>query len=119
MCFSIRPFARVLAPDPVKAAVEGGLPRGIGVERLRDAPAECRQFEALGLNPQLLLPAGAAFRPSQDPLAEPLTVIRPPGTEFLDAETGGQKSAPERVYFPQRLKSWNEPPNMPAETAYL
>ena len=42
-----------LAPDPVKAAVEGRLPRGIGVERLRDAPAEwSRQFETLGLNPQ-------------------------------------------------------------------
>src|SRR6202011_5513596 len=42
-----------LAPDLVKAAVEGRLPRGIGVERLRDPPAEWgRQFEALGLNPQ-------------------------------------------------------------------
>ena len=42
-----------LAPDLVKAAVEGRLPRGIGVERLRDTPAEwSRQFEALGLNPQ-------------------------------------------------------------------
>jgi DNA invertase Pin-like site-specific DNA recombinase len=42
-----------LAPDLVKAAVEGRLPRGIGVERLRDAPAEwSRQFEALGLNPR-------------------------------------------------------------------
>jgi site-specific DNA recombinase len=42
-----------LAPDLVKAAVEGRLPRGIGVERLRDAPAEwSRQFEKLGLNPQ-------------------------------------------------------------------
>jgi hypothetical protein len=41
-----------LAPDLVKAAVEGRLPRGIGVERLRDAPAEwSRQFETLGLNP--------------------------------------------------------------------
>ncbi len=41
-----------LAPDLVKAAVEGQLPRGIGVERLRDAPAEwSRQFETLGLNP--------------------------------------------------------------------
>jgi hypothetical protein len=29
-----------LAPDLVRAAVEGHLPRGIGVERLRDAPAE-------------------------------------------------------------------------------
>jgi site-specific DNA recombinase len=42
-----------LAPDLVRAAVEGRLPRGIGVERLRDGPAEwSRQFEALGLNPQ-------------------------------------------------------------------
>ena len=42
-----------LAPDLVKAAVEGRLPRGIGVERLRDAPAEwSAQFGTLGLNPQ-------------------------------------------------------------------
>jgi len=42
-----------LAPKLVRAAVEGRLPRGINIERLRDAPAEWRrQFEALGLNPQ-------------------------------------------------------------------
>jgi len=42
-----------LGPDLVKAAVEGRLPRGIGVERLRDAPPEWRrQFETLGLNPE-------------------------------------------------------------------
>ena len=42
-----------LAPDLVRAAVEGRLPRGIGVERLRDASAEwSHQFEALGLNPR-------------------------------------------------------------------
>jgi site-specific DNA recombinase len=42
-----------LAPALVRAAVEGRLPRGIGVERLRDAPAEwSQQFEALGLNPR-------------------------------------------------------------------
>jgi hypothetical protein len=42
-----------LAPDLVRAAVEGRLPRGINIERLRDAPAEWRrQLEALGLNPQ-------------------------------------------------------------------
>ena len=41
-----------LAPDLVRAAVEGRLPRGLGVERLRDAPAEwSRQFEILGLKP--------------------------------------------------------------------
>jgi site-specific DNA recombinase len=42
-----------LAPDLVRAAVEGYLPRGIRFERLRDAPAEwSRPFEALGQNPQ-------------------------------------------------------------------
>jgi site-specific DNA recombinase len=42
-----------LAPNLVKAAVEGRLPRGIGIERLRDPPPEWRrQFEALGLNPE-------------------------------------------------------------------
>src|SRR5215207_2218205 len=41
-----------LAPDLVRAAVEGRLPRGLGVERLRDAPAAwSQQFEALGLKP--------------------------------------------------------------------
>jgi hypothetical protein len=40
-----------LAPDLVKAAVEGRLPRGIGVARLRDAPAEwSRQYTMLGLS---------------------------------------------------------------------
>jgi hypothetical protein len=42
-----------LAPNLVKAAVEGRLPRGIGVERLRDPPTEWRrQFDALGLKPE-------------------------------------------------------------------
>jgi site-specific DNA recombinase len=41
----------LLAPNLVKAAIEGRLPRGIGVERLRDPPtAWSQQFEALGLN---------------------------------------------------------------------
>jgi site-specific DNA recombinase len=42
-----------LAPNLVRAAVEGRLPRGVGIERLRDLPNEwSRQFEALGLNPE-------------------------------------------------------------------
>jgi len=42
-----------VAPNLVKAAVKGRLPRGIGIERLRDPPTEwSRQFEALGLNPE-------------------------------------------------------------------
>jgi hypothetical protein len=44
-----------LAPNLVKAAIEGRLPRGIGIERLRDLPSEwSRQFEVLGLNPEYL-----------------------------------------------------------------
>jgi site-specific DNA recombinase len=39
-----------LAPDLVKAAIEGRLPRGMGVVRLVDAPAEwSRQHQMLGL----------------------------------------------------------------------
>jgi len=39
-----------IAPSLVKAAIEGRLPRGIGVAALRDAPAEWSlQFERLGL----------------------------------------------------------------------
>jgi site-specific DNA recombinase len=39
-----------LAPNLVKAAIEGRLPRGIGVERLRDAPIVwSRQYAMLGL----------------------------------------------------------------------
>jgi site-specific DNA recombinase len=40
-----------LAPELVQAAVEGRLPCGIGVTRLRDAPAEwSRQYATLGLS---------------------------------------------------------------------
>jgi site-specific DNA recombinase len=39
-----------LAPDLVKAAMDGRLPRGIGVTCLRDAPIEwSRQWHMLGL----------------------------------------------------------------------
>ena len=41
-----------LAPPLVKAAIEGRLPRGIGVAELRDAPAEwSKQYLKLGLPP--------------------------------------------------------------------
>jgi site-specific DNA recombinase len=53
-----------IAPALVKAAIEGRLPRGIGVAALRDPPAEwSRQFERLGLSqPDLSRPLGP--RPS-------------------------------------------------------
>ena len=39
-----------LSPTLVKAAIDGRLPRGVGVARLRDAPAEwSRQHTMLGL----------------------------------------------------------------------
>ena len=41
-----------LAPQLVKAAVEGRLPRGINIERLRDpVPNWSKQFQDLGLDP--------------------------------------------------------------------
>jgi site-specific DNA recombinase len=41
-----------LAPNLVQAAVEGRLPRGVGIANLRDAPAEWSlQYARLGLTP--------------------------------------------------------------------
>ena len=41
-----------LAPQLVKAAVEGRLPRGINIQRLRDPdPNWAKQFQDLGLDP--------------------------------------------------------------------
>jgi hypothetical protein len=42
-----------LAPDLVKAAIDGRLPRGMGVARLCEMPVEwSRQYEMLGLPAQ-------------------------------------------------------------------
>ena len=42
-----------IAPGLIKAAVEGRLPRGVGVANLRDAPAEWSlQYRRLGLAPE-------------------------------------------------------------------
>jgi site-specific DNA recombinase len=42
-----------LAPDLVKAAIDGRLPRGMGVARLCDLPVEwSRQRQMLGLTAQ-------------------------------------------------------------------
>ena len=39
-----------LAPNLVQAAVDGRLPRGVGIANLRDAPAQwSRQYARLGL----------------------------------------------------------------------
>ena len=50
-----------LAPDLVKAAIEGRLPHGMGVARLCDMPAEwSRQHQMLGLSSAV----AATFEPS-------------------------------------------------------
>jgi site-specific DNA recombinase len=59
-----------LAPQLVKAAVEGRLPRGINIERLRNSDPEWgRQFEELGLDPDyqafgLWVLSGSGFMPT-------------------------------------------------------
>jgi site-specific DNA recombinase len=43
----------ILAPDLVKAAIDGRLPYGMGVTRLADLPAEwSEQHQILGLSQQ-------------------------------------------------------------------
>jgi hypothetical protein len=79
-----------LAPDLVRAAIEGRLPRGIGVTRLRDAPAEwSRQHAMLGLPHQQatgLTPHdagrerdfGAKRQPGQNSLPKPIGLSQRP-----------------------------------------
>src|SRR5712675_2138683 len=43
---------------------------------------------------------------------------RPPGTEFIDAETARQKSPPKRVSAHRDQNPGNEWPEIPAETRY-
>ena len=88
-----------LAPNLVKAAVEGRLPRGIGVERLRDAPAEwSRQSETPRIESAIGSDAARSSLSADDPRAPAgqfRLKIKSPGPEFLGAETGGQESTRE------------------------
>ena len=88
-----------LAPDLVRAVVEGRLPRDVGVERLRDALAEwSQQFEALGLNPRQLR-AGAQY----DALL---------ASEIPEIPAADRRSKPcrgERNFWMQRLEAKNQP----------
>ena len=79
-----------IAPNLVKAAVEGCLPRGIGIERLRDPPAEVQSRAR----------------------------SRPPGTEFLDAETKRQKPSTKGANSGRDQNPRTEWPEIPAETPY-
>jgi site-specific DNA recombinase len=56
-----------LAPDLVKAAIEGRLPHGIGLTRLCDLPAEwCNQRQILGLSKASAKPNTGIFRSRLD-----------------------------------------------------
>src|SRR5262249_50423610 len=70
-----------LAPNLVQAAVDGRLPRGVGIATLRDAPAEWSlQYSRLGLAPKAL----------------PTKAITAPGTEFFRPETDPKFGMPRR-----------------------
>jgi hypothetical protein len=92
-----------IAPGLVNAAVEGRLPRGIGVAALRDAPAEWSlQFDRLGLIDNLCV------RKKRDRSVFPCllrqsTKFEPPGTGFLAAETDAsiQANAPTGTERPR------------------
>jgi hypothetical protein len=62
-----------LAPSLVSAAIEGRLPRGIGIARLRDAPAEwSRQYGMLGLSyPPAVEAVATRYRLAQRPTEPP------------------------------------------------
>ena len=62
------------------------------------------------------LPKSSISKPPNGPL--PLE-IQLPGTEFLDAETGGQKSALETGDVHRDRKSGDDTDEIPAETASL
>jgi hypothetical protein len=113
-----------LAPDLVRAAVEGRLSRGIGVERLRDAPAEwSRQFEALGPNPQQLrIRRNGVFCPAVVRIPEPptgyLPLENPPaGNGIFYCRDRRLKSDRETASVPRDRKAGTIPANIPAETA--
>ena len=125
-----------IAPALVKAAVEGRLPRGIGVASLRDAPAEwSRQFERLGLAKPLIDAARIELGSINRALADRTAVVPcvtlfasgGPGTGIFAAETGGpngrplhseterpnehpQKSPPNAGHFPRSPRSRLEQP---------
>jgi hypothetical protein len=75
-----------LAPNLVKAAVEGRLPRGIGVERLRDPPTEMEPaVRSAGTQSGLISREDFNYGRSGPTARTPL-----PGAEFLDLETEGR-----------------------------
>ena len=90
-----------LALNLVKAAVEGRLPRGTSIERLRDPPTEWgRQFEALGLKPEYL-PRSQRSRITATQKAD----LRGLGNGIFGCGDRAPKTAAKAGERPQRPKS--------------
>src|SRR6266436_5947214 len=78
-------LARLPRPNFVEACVEGGLPRGIGIERLRDLPTEWNRQRLSDL-----LPNSVSAKPrirAAYPALRLRAQRRPPGSEFCGPET--------------------------------
>jgi hypothetical protein len=102
-----------LAPDLVEAAIEGRLPRGMGVARLCDMPAEWpRQHKILGLTapdarysnrsppPRSPFPGNAISRP------ENKAAKRPSNSKSERTETKDERQSPPMgAYSPASGKS--------------
>ena len=89
-----------LAPNLVKAAVEGRLPRGI-------VRPKASNYGGSNVGIPGAVRSNFALK------------TRSPGTEFLDAETGRQKSQPKNVNAGRDQNPGSEWPEIPAETSYL
>jgi len=101
-----------LAPDLVKAATEGRLPRGIGVARLCDGPSEwsrqCRitwPASPLRFRREEFLPGGAVARETRpSPLSQACQrsryrdLIMRPLQECPTADDGSAQDAPDRSH---------------------
>src|SRR6266436_6134725 len=68
------------------------------------------------LSPQIRAPQKPDLAPSSGVLYVP---HGPPGTEFLDAETGRKKSPPETANAHRDQEPGMRPAKIPAETAYF
>ena len=89
-----------LAPDLVKAAIEGRLPRGIGIARLCDQPVEwSSQYLALGLANSSCVSTAIAVGPRQpDSQTSPNWSLLPANRVSCcgDQKTGKRNFAPRR-----------------------
>jgi hypothetical protein len=104
-----------LGPNLVEACVEGGLPRGIGIERLRDLPTEWNRQRLSDL-----LPNSVSAKP-RIRTAYPALRLRaqrqPPGSEFCGSETERPEWSLKRLDARRDKNPGNRLPEIRAQTA--